>query len=57
VGDEPALEPEVLKAVTVGVERTFEQDPALALRLLADTPTVDHRITRSAAITRQRRQA
>ena len=33
---EPALEPEVLKAVTVGVERTFEQDPALALRLLAD---------------------
>jgi uncharacterized membrane protein len=33
---EPALEPEVLKAITVGDERTFEQDPALALRLLAD---------------------
>jgi uncharacterized membrane protein len=33
---EPALEREVRKAVTVGDERTFEQDPALALRLLAD---------------------
>lgn len=33
---EPALEQEVLKAVTTGDERTFEQDPALALRLLAD---------------------
>jgi uncharacterized membrane protein len=33
---EPALEREVLKAITVGDERTFEQDPALALRLLAD---------------------
>jgi uncharacterized membrane protein len=33
---EPGLEREVLKAVTVGDERTFEQDPALALRLLAD---------------------
>ena len=33
---DPALEPEVLKAVTVGDDRTFEQDPALALRLLAD---------------------
>lgn len=31
-----ALEHEVLKAVTVGDDRTFEQDPALALRLLAD---------------------
>jgi uncharacterized membrane protein len=30
------LEREVLKALTVGEERTFEQDPALALRLLAD---------------------
>jgi uncharacterized membrane protein len=33
---EPALDREVLKALTVGEERTFEQDPALALRLLAD---------------------
>jgi uncharacterized membrane protein len=33
---EPGLEREVLKAITVGDERTFEQDPALALRLLAD---------------------
>ena len=32
----PDLERQVLKAVTVGEERTFEQDPALALRLLAD---------------------
>jgi uncharacterized membrane protein len=32
----PALEREVLKAITFGDERTFEQDPALALRLLAD---------------------
>ena len=32
----PDLEREVLKAVTVGQERTFEQDPAFALRLLAD---------------------
>jgi uncharacterized membrane protein len=30
------LEREVLKALTVGEERTFEQDPAFALRLLAD---------------------
>jgi uncharacterized membrane protein len=30
------LEREVLKAVTVGEERTFEQDPVLAIRLLAD---------------------
>ena len=30
------LEQEVLKALTVGEERTFEQDPAFALRLLAD---------------------
>ena len=35
-GTEPGLEREVLKALTVGVERTFEQDPAFALRLLAD---------------------
>jgi hypothetical protein len=28
---QPALEREVRKAVTVGDERTFEQDPALAL--------------------------
>ncbi len=27
-------EPEVLKALIVGEERTFEQDPAFALRLL-----------------------
>ena len=33
---EPALAREVLKAITVGEERAFEQDPALALRLLAD---------------------
>ncbi len=33
---EAELEREILKAVTVGEERTFEQDPALALRLLAD---------------------
>lgn len=33
---EPGLEPDVLKALTVGEERTFEQDPAFALRLLAD---------------------
>ena len=32
----PDLEREVLKALTVGEERTFEQDPAFALRLLAD---------------------
>lgn len=30
------LEREVVKALTVGEERTFEQDPAFALRLLAD---------------------
>jgi len=30
------LEGQVLKALTVGEERTFEQDPAFALRLLAD---------------------
>ena len=30
------LEQEVLNALTVGEERTFEQDPAFALRLLAD---------------------
>ena len=33
---EPKLEREVLQALTVGQERTFEQDPAFALRLLAD---------------------
>jgi uncharacterized membrane protein len=32
----PELEREVLKALTIGEERTFEQDPAFALRLLAD---------------------
>jgi len=30
------LEGQVLKALTVGEERTFEQDPAFALRLFAD---------------------
>jgi len=30
------LEGEILKALTVGEERTFEQDPEFALRLLAD---------------------
>lgn len=30
------LEPQVLRSITVGNERTFEQDPSLALRLLAD---------------------
>jgi uncharacterized membrane protein len=30
------LEQEVVKACTAGVERTFEQDPAFALRVLAD---------------------
>jgi uncharacterized membrane protein len=33
---EPELERQILKALTVGEERTFEQDPAFALRLLAD---------------------
>lgn len=33
---EPGLEREVFKALTVGEERTFEQDPVFALRLLAD---------------------
>ena len=33
---EAELEREVLKALIVGEERTFEQDPAFALRLLAD---------------------
>ena len=33
---EPELEREVLNALTVGQERTFEQDPTFALRLLAD---------------------
>ena len=33
---QPELEREVLKAVTTGEGRTFEQDPAFALRLLAD---------------------
>src|SRR5262249_54960701 len=32
----PQLEREILKALTVGEERTFEQDPAFALRVLAD---------------------
>ena len=32
----PELECAVLKATTVGPERTFEQDPAFALRVLAD---------------------
>jgi uncharacterized membrane protein len=33
---EPELERQILKALTVGEARTFEQDPAFALRLLAD---------------------
>jgi uncharacterized membrane protein len=33
---EPELERAVLKALAVGEERTFEQDPAFAFRLLAD---------------------
>ena len=33
---QPQLEREVLKALTTGEGRTFEQDPAFALRLLAD---------------------
>lgn len=33
---EPGLEREVLRALTVGEERTFEQDPAFAIRVLAD---------------------
>jgi len=33
---EPELEHAVVDALTVGDERTFEQDPAFALRLLAD---------------------
>jgi uncharacterized membrane protein len=32
----PQLEREILRALTVGEERTFEQDPAFALRVLAD---------------------
>jgi uncharacterized membrane protein len=34
-GDEPA-EQELIRALQVGTERTFDQDPALALRVLAD---------------------
>ena len=30
------LDPEILGALAMGVERTFEQDPAFALRILAD---------------------
>jgi len=33
---DPGVEREVRAALTVGEERTFEQDPALALRVLAD---------------------
>jgi uncharacterized membrane protein len=33
---DPSLDAAVLKAIRAGVERTFEQDPALALRVLAD---------------------
>jgi uncharacterized membrane protein len=33
---EGALDDEILRALDVGRERTFEQDPALALRILAD---------------------
>lgn len=33
---QPEVEAEVLDALTVGDERTFEQDPVLALRVLAD---------------------
>lgn len=34
--DTPAVEGEILGALGTGVERTFEQDPTLALRVLAD---------------------
>ena len=34
-GDEPA-ERELIRALQVGIERTFDQDPGLALRVLAD---------------------
>jgi uncharacterized membrane protein len=34
-GDEPA-ERELIRALRVGIERTFDQDPGLALRVLAD---------------------
>ena len=30
------LDPEILRALAMGAERTFEQDPAFALRVLAD---------------------
>jgi len=33
---DPSLDAEVLKSIRTGVERTFEQDPALALRVLVD---------------------
>jgi uncharacterized membrane protein len=33
---QPELERQILRALTVGEDRTFEQDPAFALRLLAD---------------------
>jgi uncharacterized membrane protein len=36
VGGPNLADPEVLEALTLGSERTFDQDPALALRLLAD---------------------
>jgi uncharacterized membrane protein len=35
-GDDTGLEEEVLATVNVGLERTFEQDPAFALRVLVD---------------------
>jgi uncharacterized membrane protein len=53
---EAALEREILKAFTVGEERTFEQDPALAIRLLADialralSPAVNDPTTATQAI-------
>jgi uncharacterized membrane protein len=33
---DPSLDAEVLKAIRTGAERTFEQDPTLALRVLVD---------------------
>jgi uncharacterized membrane protein len=35
---DPSLDAAVLKAIRTGAERTFEQDPALALRVLVDIP-------------------
>jgi len=35
-GAEPGIAHEIIETFTIGEERTFEQDPALALRVLAD---------------------